>query len=529
MNLWPHQIRGIDDTLSAIAQGQRRICLTSPTGGGKTRIMSGLIEHYLDSGRKVALYTNRKLLIEQTSRVLELAGHNVGVRASGYEDRRELPLQVCSIQTEDARVHKRDKYTAWQLHDADLVLIDECHIQTGEVARKILEKHHEAGAAYVGFTATPIGLSGLYDGLVVAGTSSELRACGALVACLHYGPDEPDLRAFKKLGQGEDLSETENVKAMMTPGIFGRVMEWFEKLNPEHKPTILFAPGVRESLWFAEQFQAAGISAAHIDGQEVWRDGKLERTSRSARESVLEGSREGRIIVLCNRFVLREGIDAPWLAHGIFATVFGSLQSYLQSGGRLLRSHHSLATVSLQDHGGNWHRHGSLNADRTWNLAHTAGMIAGLREDRLRAKQESEPHRCPQCGMITMRGRCPCGWVAMSGRKSRPVIQTDGTLKEMTGDIYRPRRICQRPDAAKIWERMYWRARSRKTVQKMVDGVLQDVVVGWSATFRQAFALFAAENNWGWPARDLPFMPKEPNDTFQLVEEVPFEDLIPKE
>ena len=59
-------------------------------------------------------------------------------------------------------------------------------------------------------------------------------------------------------------------------------------------------------------------------------------------------------MVLCNRFVCA-GIDAPWLAHGIFATIFTSLQSYLQSGGRLLRSFPGIDAVTIR-HGGNWWR-----------------------------------------------------------------------------------------------------------------------------------------------------------------------------
>ncbi len=512
MNLWPHQERAICDTLSAIREGERRICITSPTGGGKTAIASTLINHYTEQGKRSCVYTNRKLLVEQTGRVLELAGHEVGVRAAGHQDQRELAVQVCSLQTEDARVNKRDQYRAWQLHDADLVIVDEAHCQKGEVAKKILEKHHESGAVIVGLTATPIGLADFYDHLVVAGTNSELRDCGALVPCLHYGPDEPDLRKWAaKLGAGQDLTEAENVSAIMRPGIFGRILEWFEKINPTHKPTICFGPDVRSSLWIAEQFVKAGITAAHIDGQEVWVNGSLATTSKEVRNSVLGASRAGFITVLCNRFVLREGVDCPWLSHGIFATVFGSVQSYLQSGGRLLRAYHGLSSVTLADHGGNWHRFGSLNADRDWNLEDSANVIAGMRQDRLRDKEEPEPFRCPKCGLVIMRLPCKCGWA--SSTRSRPVIQSDGTLKEMHGDIYRPRRIYTGHNAAAQWERMFWRSRTAKGRR----------------TFRQAWALFASENNWGWPARDLPFMPKDKHDSFRLVEDVPFERLIPKE
>jgi superfamily II DNA or RNA helicase len=505
MERWPHQVRCVEETLEAIAGGERRICVTSPTGGGKTRMMLDLAQHYLDDGKKVVLYSNRKMLVDQTSGVLLGAGMYHGVRAAGYEDERDHPFQVSSIQTENSRVLKRQH---WQLHAADLVLVDEAHQQTATVARKLLDAHIKNGAAIVGFTATPLDLGGLYDCLVVAGTTTELRNCGALVLCHHFGPDEPDLRKFKKLQGGKDLSERDNRAAMMRPDIFGRVWTWFEKLNPEHKPTILFGPDVEGSIWFAQQFFAKGVSAAHIDGESVWVNGNWYRSSREAREDVLAGSKEGRIVVVCNRFVLREGIDAPWIAHGIFATVFGSLQSVLQAGGRLLRAYPGIEFVTLQDHGGNWWRHGSLNTDREWHLDDTSTGVAHLREDRLRHKKEREPIRCPQCARILNSIRCECGWEAKVGRKSRPVISTDGKLIEMYGDIYQPRRVDQRPEAVRDWERTYYRSRNA------------------GLTFGQAEALYAKEHDWRWPSRTLPLMPIADRDWHRKVRDVPRERLI---
>lgn len=872
MDPWSHQTFAVEETLAAIARGERRICLTSPTGGGKTWVACELIRRWLDDGLKVALYTNRKLLVEQTSRVLTAEGVRHGVRANGYDDYRHRAVQVSSIQTEHARVLKGRQ---WELHEADRVLIDEAHLQKGNVAKTILDAHLAAGAAYVGLTATPLGIGDVYDHLIVAGTTSELRACGALVLCHHYGPDEPDLRHIGKVALGEDLTEKQNRKAIMTQGVFGRVITNLLRLNPELKPSILFAPGVPESLWFAERLHnpalrdteeeraLPAITAAHIDGETVWVNGKLYRSSKDARAEVMEMSKDGRVAVLCNRYVLREGIDAPWLAHGIFATVFGSLQSYLQSGGRLLRAHHSLSSVTLQDHGGcldteteiltargwvrwdtirdddvvaaldrynshilwkpilhrhnrflevgekmfsvngrcinlrvtgnhrllynkratvdgqkiwpdhfdlsraddladtnwrfqipisglqpapglsltddelrfigwwltdgtmagkrkavsisqadhqpqihdlracligcgfnfretvikpngfpgakpgtkfhipkgtcksrprrgwkrlelyldknlsrnlelvderqfaillhaihlgdgakdrnegsyqistgnkafadnlqslavrrgwkcnihidvtslrlnpiyvlnlqhvatttlhgsraitsdnqvriqespsfpaltqvwcvaneletlvtrrngmvaiignSWWRHGSLNADREWRLDYTAHIVAGLRDSSFRnpppgEKSPPEPFPCPVCRRVLTFARCPCGWSASSHRKSRAVIQADGAMKEMTGSLFKPRRVTKRPDAAAIWERMYYRSLKA------------------DRTFAAAEALFACENNWGWPSRELPLMPTEPMDFFRRVADVPRERLRPK-
>lgn len=507
MRRWPHQEQLVKDTLDAISAGERRLLLTSPTGGGKTVVATDLIRHYIDRDRKAVLYTNRKLLVEQTSRVLDGAGLHHGVRAAGHEDNLGRLLQVSSTQTESARVIKR---RLWDLHDAELVIVDEAHLQTGKTAQRILSEHREQGAACVGLTATPIGLADLYDRLIIGGTPSELRECGALVPCYHYGPDEPNLKHIGRVQLGEDLTENQNVKAIMTPTIWARVYEWWQRLNPDGKATILFAPGVGESVWFAEQFLANGVTVAHIDGEDVWINGTVYRSSREARDDVLAGAADGRIKVVCNRFVLREGIDMPFVEHMIFATVFGSLQSYLQSGGRGLRASASTGKtrLTLQDHGGNWHRHGSLNADREWRLEYTPGMVSGLREERIREKKEKEPLRCPQCGMILATSRCPCGYEVKPGKKSRPVIEQDGTLTEMTGDIFKERRPQTKPDTADLWRQMYWRARASSN----------------GMTFRQAVGLFLHEN-WYEPPRTLPLMPTNELDWFRAVKDVPSERL----
>ena len=533
MSDWPHQRRAVEAVLAHVAAGSRRVLVTSPTGGGKTRIMQRLAEHTLARGQGVVLYSNRRLLVEQLSGAFAAAGVGHGVRAAGWEQEHDRLFQVASVQTEHARGVRGGR----PLHQAQLVLIDEAHLQAGRAAQTVFQRHHDEGAILVGFTATPLDLGHCYDELVVAGNHSELRACGALVPAVTYGPDEPDLRRVKGIREGADLTEAQARKAMMTPGLFGRVWEWFGRLNPERRPTILFAPGVPESVWFAEQFAARGVSAAHIDGEDIWVDGRLHPSSRELRAEVLARSKAGDIVALCNRFVLREGIDCTWLAHGIFATVFGSLQSYLQSGGRLLRAHDGLDHVVVQDHGGNWWRHGSLNADREWRLEYTAAMAYGLRADALRGKKcrhcgaplpggspwcaacrkanEVEPQRCPRCARVLYGRLCDprfggCGWEA--SKKSRPVVMTDGTLKEMTGDAFRPRRLSVQPDGPQLWERMVYRSRTAKGAK----------------TFRQAMALFAHENNWAWPDPTWPLMPRDPLDFYRLVADVPPDRLIPK-
>lgn len=502
---WPQQVRAFTETLSALARGVNRLCVTSPTGSGKTGMMIEQIEHGVKERLPVALYTQRRMLYDQTCHKLDKAGIDYGKRASGHEANTFPDVQMCMMQTELSAVYKREYR---KLHNAKLVLIDEAHTACGDTFKRIMDDHVAAGAVVVGYTATPLDLEG-YDELLIAGTMSECLRIGALVKPETYAPDEPDLRHIKRYQVGQDLTEKENVKSIMRPGVFGRVKDAWKKHNPDGKPTLLFGPDVAGSLFFAQEFFKAGVHSAHIDGEQIWCNGQFYNTENEAREWLAGMSMRGEVQVVCNRFVLREGIDWPWIEVGSFATVFGALTSFLQSGGRLLRAHPGKEKCIILDHGGNWHRHGSLAVDRHWQLGMTNRRVASERQDRLREKKEDEPITCPQCGKVRGSGsKCPaCGFEAH--RRARMVVQIDGSLKEVKGEIYKARVQKQFPNTQQLWTQIHWRARSKK----------------WNATFKAAEALFFHENHY-WPPHTLAFMPKDPTDWYKKVNEVPKEALI---
>lgn len=168
---------------------------------------------------------------------------------------------------------------------------------------------------------------------------------------------------------------------------------------------------------------------------------------------------------------------------------------------------HNCATII--DHGGNWWRHGSLNADREWDLSGTNYLVVGQRIEAMRERQTPEPIVCPSCTRPRSGGkRCPyCGFE--SHKRSRYVVQIDGALRQVDGAIIKPRYVKRKYNTAERWKKMYHRARSKK----------------WNATFRQAEALFLLEEHY-WPPRDLPFMPKNPKDMWRHVGDVPRDALI---
>ena len=120
----------------------------------------------------------------------------------------------------------------------------------------------------------------------------------------------------------------------------------------------------------------------------------------------------------------------------------------------------------------------------------------------------SAVRRDPECGEAVP------GVQHVSALRRRVILQTDGELKPMDGDIYRPRRVVRFPGVDEEWQRMYWRGMSR--CRKGDKG----------ATFLALEALFAYENSWQFPPHDLPFMPRERADWFRPVDEVPRDRLL---
>jgi DNA repair protein RadD len=514
MTLWPHQQRGLDQIAHARASGEKNILVTCPTGGGKTRMMAELLTH--ETGEQV-LYTDRRMLFSQTCEVLDQAGIDYGQRASGYEPALLRRTQIAMMQTEGSRSLNG---TARDVHPADIVHIDEAHKMASGTMEALDAKHLELKPQRVklGWTATPLGIGHFYDRLIIAGTTSELRKCGALVPAYTNAPDEPDTKWVGKIAVGEGECGLAKGKRMeYATRVFGRVIENYMLLNPEQRPTLLFAPGVAESKWFAQELTKIGIIADHIDGGEIWIEGETMDATDENRALLAERSKSGRSKVLCNRFVMREGINWPWIGHGIFATVFGSLTSYIQAGGRLLRAdpnNPDMDRVTVQDHGGNWWRHGSLNADREWKLEYTDRIMAGLREKRIREKKEPEPIVCPKChGLRTGGPECPHCNYRHTG-KVRMVLQKDGTLKPMRGDIFKPQRILT--PTQKLEDEWVFRVKAiRRSTKETVAGM----------TFAQARASFARDHNWGFPPNDLPHMPIRDIDWFLPVKDVPMERL----
>ncbi len=432
--MWPWQIRGIAEVMKLLKEGVLTICVTSPTGSGKGRMIEELSLLFLQEGARCVIFTDRKMLTRQTGERFSAAGITFGyVSATLGHDTRHNML-VASLQTMRSKVSRKKM----ELPQADILIIDEAHKNGFDW---VIEKYRETnpGIIVVGFTASPVGLKGKYEKLVVAGTKPECRAFGALVYCRVIGMPEPDMTGVRMNAVGEYVHKG-MVKRVMQCTVFADIFdEWFKNVGDARRPTLVWAPGVPESRSIVKQFQDRGITAAHIDGE----------TDDEEREKVRAGSKDGSISVVSSFGVMREGVDWPWVSYGILVQVCGAYETFVQIVGRILRASPGKVDAVLQDHSGTWWRHGSPNFDRAWSLDDTNLLIAKERKEAntkpLSEGGDPEPICCPQCHGIRIGGpQCPhCGY--QHSRSVRMIRTEGGKLVAMTGDIHE-RKAMQSPE-----------------------------------------------------------------------------------
>jgi len=536
---WPHQREGVERTIDALSNGTNSVCLTSPTGSGKTQMQMALAKWATDQGKRALLFSNRILLTEQTAGVFRREGVPAGVVAASmpHLEYEEAPVQIASIQTVISRRKKDPSYRI----DADLVLPDEVHQLATGASAALLNEYQDRGAQICATTATPLGVSNVCDELIVAAGTRDLQQSGHLAYAQWFAPSELDTR---KLVKGKvDLSLAEN-DARRTWGplrgdnvvrtrIVGNILEHYERLHPTLMHTLAFAPGVKESLWAAQFCWSRGIRALHIDGEDFWCDGVLldRKSSDGQFQKYMQEWRDGEIPIIWNRFVMREGIDEPQIECVMLATPVGSYRSFLQMVGRGLRvSEETPGQVAVLDFGGNWWRHGSVNINVDWEDVYDCQDPDVLSKNRIaehRETGESVGRACPKCGMVhKAKGRmihCEyCGHEMFRGKPSRPIIQADGTLTEVNGEPIKQWKIKADPGNEKTWNGLYFNAQRK----------------GGEVTFNQLFQQFGYKKAveagsktkpafWKayYPPRDLPLMPQHPNDWHRLVCDVAKERL----
>ena len=426
MKLWDHQTRMIESARKR-SRRENPICMVAPCGSGKTLVMLTMAMGAVEKGLRVAIFSCR---IQNTKQLLDRAselGLDCGAVAAALKSRADhlAPVQICQMQTVSRR--------SGALPDVDLVLVDEAHQQATGGAKKILDCYRKAGKFIIGFTATPLGTNGCYSEMIEATDHDELVRAKAHLPCRTFVPESPlavfnwDSSVMKVQSSGEISAEIDKMLNKVD-SVYGNVLNEWRRLNPEQLPSVLFAPDVASAVGYVDKFRQSGIRCASIDGQRVVlcredMSGLDEFDSTlDARQEVLDGSRDGTYKVVCNRFILREAVDMPWIFHGILTTTMTGLSSYLQSCGRVLRYWPQYDHVIIQDHGGSTDIHGLCFDKQDWELEDTnRSMAKKTKEARERSEDSSRQVKC-KCGRLRRGGqKCEaCGYEAPKDRE--PIV-----------------------------------------------------------------------------------------------------------
>lgn len=366
-----YQLDAIQQARDRIRAGRRAPLLVAPTGAGKSAMAGAVVIAHLAQSpeNRVLVVAHRRELISQMAKTLIRMGVpmiDIGEIIPGVTQRPSARVQVASTQTLRARS---------LMPRATLVIYDEAHHYSSDDWHELTKAY--PGVIRVGFTATPMrsdgrGMAPAFDSLVVVSTIKELTALGFLVPCRVIAPGKPLRRP--------NMSHTP-VDAYLAHANGAR--------------TVVFADFVVNAERFVEEFKEKGIDAVVIHGS----------LSEADRSDALRAHANGAVLVNC--MVLTEGWDSPETSCCILARGCGSVGTYLQIVGRVLRPSPGKTEALLIDlTGRSYYDHGAPDTDRTYSLKGKGIRTKGDAEEFAKG--------CPVCGQPIEDGEpcVVCGFLA---------------------------------------------------------------------------------------------------------------------
>jgi DNA repair protein RadD len=375
--------------------GKRHVLLQMPTGAGKTVVAAHAMTETAARGGECLFIVSRRELVRQACQKLAAYGTEFGVVMAGVPADPGRKVQVASKETLHSRGVLRK---TMPLPRAKLVVVDEARHSLSPAWLALLARYKDA--YWLGLDATPArgdgqGLGRHFDEMVCGATYRELLAGGHLVPIEVFAPHVPDLKGVKINRSGKnkgDYDEGQLEKVMNKPKLVGDVVSHWKRLAPT-RLTLVFASGIKHSMHLRDQFLAAGIRAAHLDGA----------SPTGVRDATLEDFERRRVQVLCSCDLFNEGLDVPAASCAVLARPTRSVVGYRQRLGRIMRPYPGKISGVLIDHAGAVYEHGMPDEEGEWSLADGYKPKAGGDKPR-----ESKPHLCPQCGFMFRGSRvCP--------------------------------------------------------------------------------------------------------------------------
>lgn len=388
-----------DDVISRTRmsmRSNRRVLVQAPTGAGKTALASFMTDETQARGKIVYFVCHRAELLTQTSATFRKFGIAHSFIAAGLPYDSRLNVQICSIDTLKNRTHI--------VPEPDLCIWDECHHIVAAGWAAVMDGWKRA--FHIGLSATPRradgkGLGDLFDDMVIGPAVAWLIEQGHLSPYTAFIPSGGMDVGGVHTRMGDFVGKEIEAK-IDRPKLVGDIIQHWRK-NASGLLSIAFAPSLDFSMYMVDQFNAAGIPAAHLDGG----------TDKGERKKIIQRFADGDIRVLWNRFLFGEGLDLAAIAQKdvtidcvIDAAPTQSLSLAMQRWGRSLRPSDGKNAILL-DHAGNMLRHGFPDDDREWSLDGEEKQGRGstgtvqppiICGDCYNAIKRPAPPCCPHCG-----------------------------------------------------------------------------------------------------------------------------------
>ncbi|MFH7242779.1 MAG: DEAD/DEAH box helicase [Spirulina sp.] len=395
--LRPYQVELINDLYRKLNEGHRRVAIVAGTGAGKTVISGQICAHAEAAGKRLMFLVHLDVLVGQTYEKMKSFGLHCGFIKAGWEENRDAPIQIASIQT----MAKRRWWKQWP---ADVVFYDEGHITLfSQVGKSVLKTF--PNATHLVMTATPerLGkeqLGDVMDTLVASPVPSTLQHMGYLAPMKYYSmpPDGvANLKDVKTVGGDYDEAGLKN--ACDRPELIEKIVTEWQRLCPG-KRTIAFCVDLEHARHVANAFNAAGIPAATVEGG----------TPIKERQQMYQDLRQENILMLTSCNVISIGFDEPSVEVGLLLRPTQSSALHLQQIGRVMRisPHTGKGYGIILDQAGNLERLGFPEDIKDYHLP--------VQESGGGGGKPAPTKPCPQCGRVVLSfiAKCPdCGhqWI----------------------------------------------------------------------------------------------------------------------
>ena len=409
----PRQTQAIHDSRRALIERKRRaIIVCAATGFGKTGVAAGIMQSALSKGRRVLFLADRRKLVTQAQQRLLEFGVTSGILMSGLAESPAEQVQIASVQTLVNRLPEWD-------FKPDIVIVDEAHRSRAPQFKSLIDHY---STITIGLTATPCGSNGAglgkdsggsFEEIIPTASIRELIDDGTLCPFKYYLPELFDASGIS-IKDGEYDEKQVQARLDDKPGIVGNFAQyWLE--NCKGRPTLTFAPSIKEAKRICDTANAAGIRAVTIDAtNEEYED-----------NAAIAGLESGALdmVILVGKWI--EGLDVPCVSCIVLMCITASIVKFLQMIGRAFRPYDGKDFMIIVDHFGNAGRvidghfipkHGMPDWNRIWELSGRKVGRGGPKPD------DPKPLMvCPKCFVTHEPApKCECGYVYTAAERKPP-------------------------------------------------------------------------------------------------------------